>query len=192
MRSSHLSSLLSALMLVACGGAAAETTTTTTTTTTPLETTGTTAVGLSVSGSVSNFGEASLSGGFLPDPHVVSVVSGADASSAVNIDGLGITPENAAGNCTGFATSQPDFILHYDSPAAMLRFFVTAPGDTTLVINDGAGHWWCSDDDGGNLNPMVDVTGAPAGQYDIWVGSYEAGANIQSVLSISELESAHP
>lgn len=195
MRSMSRASSVLFTLLAACGGGAAETSTTTTTTTTTTETVETSSSGgsgaLIIGGASSNFGETHLSTGFLPDPHQVSLVSGASASSAVDVSSEGLSPHNA-GVCTGYATGVPDYIVHLDSPGALLRFFVQAPGDTTLVINDGAGNWWCSDDDGGNLNPLIDIANPPAGQYDVWVGSYEAGANISATLSVSELTSATP
>ncbi len=148
---------------------------------------------LIIGGAQSNFGSVQLDTGFLPDPHQVSLVSGpSDATGdSVDISSAGITPSNS-GTCTGYATHAPDYIVNVGSPGQLLRFYASAGGDTTLVINDGAGHWWCSDDDGGNLNPLIDIANPPAGQYDIWVGSYQAGANIQAVLSVSELTSSTP
>lgn len=147
--------------------------------------------GLITNGTVSNYGATHLATGFSPDPHVVAVVSGGSSESYVNVEGQGLAT-TGSGTCTGYVTSVPDYIVHVDNPGALLRFFVTAPGDTTLVVNDGAGHWWCSDDDGGDLNPMLDITSPPSGQYDVWVGSYEPGMNIQAVLSITELDTNHP
>jgi len=148
---------------------------------------------LIIGGQVSNFGQAGLDTGFLPDPHQVAVVSGASDATGdvVDISSLSLTPRNS-GACRGYTTAAPDYIVRVGSPGQLLRFYVNAPGDTTLIINDGAGNWWCSDDDGGNLNPLIDIANPPAGQYDIWVGSYQAGANIQSVLSVSELSSSTP
>lgn len=139
---------------------------------------------LVIGGSASNFGAVDLTAGFLPDPHTVPVVSGATASDAVEVASLGLSPMNA-GACRGYVTSRPDYILHF-SPGQHLRIFVDAPGDTTLVVNDGRGNWWCSDDDGGNLNPSIDIPNPSGGQYDIWVGSYRAGANIRGALHVSE------
>jgi hypothetical protein len=135
-------------------------------------------------GASSNFGSVNLAAGFLPDPHTVSVVSGATATDAVDVASLGLSPMNS-GACRGFATSRPDYILNF-TPGQHLRIFVDAPGDTTLVVNDGRGNWWCSDDDGGNLNPSIEIPNPVGGQYDIWVGSYQAGANIRGNLHISE------
>jgi len=137
---------------------------------------------LRIGGSDSNFGSATLRGGFPQDPHQVHVVSGGSLNAANMSLGAG---------CGGYLTRKPDFILHYNNAASFMRFFVRAGGDTTLVINDASGHWRCNDDASG-LNPMVDIQNPPSGQYDIWVGSYEAGANISGDLFITELHSQQP
>jgi hypothetical protein len=138
---------------------------------------------LRIGGGSANFGVFTLVGGFLPDPAAYGVTSGGslDASS------MGLAP-----NCRGYVTSQPDVIVRYASPASWVRFYVRAPGDTTLVINDGAGRWWCSDDEGGSLNPMIDISRPPAGQYDIWVGSYRSGELIRGNLFVTELSGNRP
>lgn len=170
----------SAFLASACGGAAAVETTTTTPVVAAQQS------ALVIGGDQSNFGGAELDTGFLPDPHAVQIVSGATAADAVAIADQGLTPQNG-GACRGYATSTPDYIVRVGNAGSYLRFAVEAPGDTTLVINDGAGNWWCSDDEGGSLNPLIEMQNPVTGQYDIWVGSYEAGANIQGVLSVSEL-----
>ncbi len=178
----------SALFAIACGGGAPQTETTEVVVVqTQAESP------LLIGGTVANYGAVGLDTGFLPDPHQVSVVSGASdvTGNVVDISSLSLTPRNG-GACRGFTTAQPDYIVRVGTPGQLLRFYVSAPGDTTLIINDGAGNWWCSDDDGGNLNPLIEMTSPPSGQYDIWVGSYQAGANIQSVLSVSELSSSAP
>lgn len=138
---------------------------------------------LRIGGGSANFGVFSLRGGFLPDPAAYAVTSGGslDASS------LGIGP-----GCRGWVTSQPDVIVRYDNPASWVRFYVRAPGDTTLVINDGAGRWWCSDDEGGSLNPMIDMSRPASGQYDIWVGSYRSGELVRGELFVTELAGNRP
>jgi hypothetical protein len=137
---------------------------------------------LRIGGSDSNFGAATLRGGFPQDPHQVHVVSG----GSLNVSNMG-----HGSGCVGYVTRKPDFILHYNNAASFLRLFVRAGGDTSLIINDAGGRWHCNDDSSG-LNPMVDIQNPPSGQYDIWVGSYEAGANISGNLFITELHSQHP
>lgn len=139
--------------------------------------------GLRIGGPTANFGVVTLLGGFLPDPSQHNVVSGGSLDART----LGLAP-----NCRGFVTAQPDLIVRYQNPASFLRFYVRAAGDTTLVINDGAGHWHCSDDEGGGLNPMIDLARPAAGQYDIWVGSYRAGENVNSTLFVTELTGNRP
>lgn len=138
---------------------------------------------LHIGGTSANFGVFSVRGGFMPDPQSYPIVSGGN----IDVSALGLAP-----GCRGYVTQQPDAIIHYIAPAGWVRFFVRGAGDTTLVINDASGHWFCDDDSGGSLNPMIDLRSPPGGQYDIWVGSYRAGENIRAQLSITELSSQRP
>jgi len=132
-----------------------------------------------------NFGVHSLRGGFVPDPKSINVTSGG---------GIAAGSTQAPGHCGGYVTSQPDVIVNYSNAASFLRFYFQAQGggDTTLVINDANGNWHCNDDSHGGVNPTVDINNPPSGQYDIWVGSYEANTNIRGQLKITELQSNHP
>lgn len=134
-------------------------------------------------GARSNFGQVVLMGGFMPDPSLTNVVSGGS---------IDVSPFSLAPGCRGYVTAQPDLIFRYNNPRSWLRIFFRGQGDTTLVINDGAGRWFCDDDSGGSLNPMVDLPSPAGGQYDIWVGSYRAGENIRGQLGITELSSVRP
>lgn len=135
---------------------------------------------LSIGGSSSNFGSHSIRGGFMPDPHTIGgIVSGGN---------LDVRTMNLGPGCRGFATRQPDVIVNYSNAASFLRFYFQGQGDTTLVINDASGRWHCNDDTAG-LNPQVDINSPPSGQYDIWVGSYQSGANINGTLHVTELRS---
>ncbi|MEC7522948.1 MAG: peptidase S1 [Myxococcota bacterium] len=139
--------------------------------------------GLAIGGSSSNFGSQRLRGGFMPDPHTTQITSGGS---------LDASRQGLAPGCRGYVTRQPDYIVHYDNPADFLRFYATAGGDTTLVINDANGRWHCNDDSHGGVNPTVDIRNPPAGQYDVWVGSYRASENIRATLHVTELRSQHP
>lgn len=137
---------------------------------------------LTIGGSSANFGVHRLRGGFTPDPSEIRVVSG----GSLDARGMGL-----GAGCVGHATATPDVILHYSNPASMLRFFVRAQGDTALLINDPNGRWACNDDASGT-NPMVTFNRPAAGQYDVWVSSYQAGANIRGTLHVTELQSQRP
>jgi len=137
---------------------------------------------LLIGGSDSNYGSTRLAAGFTPDPYQISVTSGGS---------LDVSAMNLGSGCVGYATSQPDFILHLSSGSSMLRFYNIGSGDTGLVINDASGRWHCNDDSYGTTNPTVTVNNAPQGQYDVWVTSYRSGENISSTLHITELD-RHP
>ena len=92
-------------------------------------------------------GVVNLSGGFLPDPHVVDIVPGGDT-----------VVEDLGAGCTGYIyASQPDLKVVLDSPSSQLGIFVNSNIDTTLVINDPDGGWHCNDDAEflSNSNPGV-------------------------------------
>ncbi|MEO0466112.1 MAG: hypothetical protein AAF216_06180 [Pseudomonadota bacterium] len=128
-----------------------------------------------------NFGSVELESGFLPDPHTVQITSGGSVDLAMAID---------AEVCAGYATSNPDLKLHWtDESAGLLSLWVESEGDTTLVINDSFGNWHCDDDSAGGTNPLVELDTSASGQFDIWVGSYEADANYAATLYISEFAS---
>ncbi|MEM9072233.1 MAG: peptidase S1 [Myxococcota bacterium] len=135
---------------------------------------------LTIGQNSSNFGTHALTGGFVPDPKQITGIVSGGSLNAANM--------NLGAGCTGYLTQQPDVIVNYSSPASFLRFYFQGSGDTTLVINDARGRWRCNDDTAG-LNPQVDIASPPPGHYDIWVGSYEAGANIRGTLKITELRS---
>ena len=140
---------------------------------------------LVIGGDAANFGRHTLTTGFVPDPATYDVLSGG---------GLDAADGGTDGGCSGWVTAVPDVIIDFTEMSGFLRFAFRAANDgedATLVINDGNGNWHCNDD-GVGLNPVVDLADAPPGQYDIWVGSYQAGANIQGQLMVTEIDSVTP
>ena len=73
----------------------------------------------------------------------------------------------------GYADSRPHFDLNLTDNAARreLHVSVVAECDTVLLINDARAQWNFNDDSDG-LNPRIVLPDAPAGVYDIWVGTY--------------------
>lgn len=127
----------------------------------------------------SNFGTVSLEPGFVPDPKVVSGTSGGDIDASTL---------NAA--CTGWVTETPDHILATSGDFSSLRVMAHSAGDITLVVQKPDGTYACDDDTEGT-DPVVEAA-MQQGNYKIWIGSYEQGANAQYQLGFSELPSVMP
>ncbi|AKS43050.1 S1 family peptidase [Wenzhouxiangella marina] len=125
------------------------------------------------------FGTAELAAGFTPDPLRVAMVSGGQ-----------VAVEYLGGDCTGYAAVAPDYRVNWSGSSSEFRVFfsATAGGDTTLLINRPDGSWVCNDDAEGGLDPMIVLPEPMEGQYDIWVGSYEAGAYVPGELYVTELD----
>jgi hypothetical protein len=128
-------------------------------------------------GAPPHYGTVSLSAGFLPDPHTVSIYSGGTIDSSL-IDGA----------CVGTISPEPDYRLEWTGAGGGLRLFFTPneAGDTTLVIFGPDARFHCNDDSVTSQNPLVDFASAPSGTYYIWVGSFEPGTDVLGQLSITE------
>lgn len=126
------------------------------------------------------FGSISLESGFSPTPYTIEVSPGGED----DFQSLG----NACNGYIRFA--QPDFILSYLANDNPLGVFALSDLDITLAINDPAGNWHCNDD---NLylsgtNSGVQFSDPLSGDYQIWVGSYDIGAeSIATLLAITEV-----
>lgn len=131
------------------------------------------------------FGTASLAAGFTPDPHTVTVSAGGSVDVANGSYGS---------ECTGYASSAPDFKLNWSGDSSRLQiYFVADDGaDATLIINSTDGSWLCNDDAAGTLNPGITINSPANGRYDIWVGAYSQGEYIDGELRITELTTSVP
>jgi hypothetical protein len=138
---------------------------------------------LSTSGTP-NYGARTIAPGFTPDPIQIAVTSGGT---------LNVSAMNLGSDCTGYATAQPDFNFTLSGTSSFLRVFVDAGNeDTTLIINKANGQWACNDDSNGGRNPMVDMTNAGPGLYNVWIGSYQSGTRARGTLNITELHNRFP
>ena len=124
-----------------------------------------------------SFGGITLEGGFSPDPHRVNLTAGGSIAASDRFT-----------NCRGYIADAPDYSVSFSDPLLPLTFTVDSDVDTTLIINDPSGDWYC-DDDGAEepLNPAVRFESPSSGRYDIWVGTYSQGSGEAATLFISEL-----
>ena len=131
-----------------------------------------------------NFGSEDLTSGFTPDPFSAEVTSGGPIDASY----LG-------GDCRGYATAAPDFDVTYTAgDLSLLRFYFVADDadDTTIIINAPDGSWHCNDDAPGTIDPQFDFQDPASGLYDVWIGSYQSGAEVDGTFYVTELESNGP
>jgi hypothetical protein len=122
-----------------------------------------------------NYGSVKLDTGFTPDPWTKSILAG------------GSIPASAAqSGCEGKVSAAPDLQLNFTAGDLDLTIKAKASEDTTILVNTPSGRWYCDDDSGGDLDPMVTISDPESGRYDIWVGTYN-DSMVQSTLQISEL-----
>ena len=120
-------------------------------------------------------GTVNLNVNFYPDPHTIALAAGGSRSAS-----------EVGAHCRGYVSSSPDVDLNYQAGNHMLSIYAESRDDITLVVFDAAGNWHCNDDSSGT-NPALQWQNPPSGNYNIWVGSYDASGDYpQSTLYISE------
>jgi len=124
------------------------------------------------------FGAVTLAPQELSEPFFTDIMSG----GSVDVAYLG-------DNCVGFAATNPDFRIQLsdDMVELSILFFASDDGaDTTLIINAADGEWHCNDDSSlDSLDPGITFDTALAGQYDVWVGSYNSNESVSGVLALA-------
>lgn len=125
------------------------------------------------------YGTLTLSAGFTNDPRTVQVTSGGTVAGST-----------IAESCSGTFAGASDVRVNYTSGSLPLILSVDADSDTTLMVQDPRGDWYC-DDDGGveSLNPSIRFDKPTSGIYSVWIGSYSSGGGGSATLYVSELSS---
>jgi len=123
------------------------------------------------------FGTATLSAGFMPDPHTTLVQAGGSDEVAL------VDP-----SCTGYINeSAPDLDLNYVSGGSDLFIYARGDADVTLLVLDPSGEWHCNDDWEGT-DPLVAFFNPEDGNYNIWVGTFFPGELEPVQVMISEID----
>ena len=121
-----------------------------------------------------------LRSGFSGDPRVVDVTPG----------GASANPLNGPG-CVGYIGYRPDVVVNYSAGSFDLTFSASSETDINLVVRAPDGRYYCDDDSGDGLDPMLTVSNPRSGRYAVWVGVYgESGEYVDGVFGISELGNA--
>jgi hypothetical protein len=97
-------------------------------------------------------------------------------------------------SCSGFATVSPDLRVNFGGTGSnLLRiYFVGANGDSTMIVNDPYGNYYCVDDSFGTVNPTIDFNHPAGGSYDVWIGSNATNTTIMGTLYLTEASGNHP
>lgn len=125
------------------------------------------------------FENITLSPGFRPDPESLRGISGGEVAARTISERI----ETSTGPCVGFVDRQPDHIISLTESFDYLSVEVESPEDTTLIIS-GPGGTWCNDDLQGK-NPAI-IGQWLAGNYRIWVGSYQRNKFHPYVVRLTE------
>jgi hypothetical protein len=123
------------------------------------------------------YGNVRLSAGFLPDPRTVSLTAGGGIAVSM-------------GECSyGYVANAPDVDFYYSGNGRNNLYIYARSGtDTTLLVNMPNGDWICNDDGlGEGTNPMIVLSRADSGLYNIWVGTY-GNRNASATLYLSEID----
>lgn len=131
-------------------------------------------------------GYVKLISGFLTDPAPYNLIAGGPIDVAPSLSDRG---------CVGWTDTNPDLSFEWEG-SGFLRFYYLPQGidpvDTTLIVHDPAGGWYCGDDSFSTRNPTIDFNPSQRGFYEIWVGTYYAGSTTPGILYVTELEANHP
>lgn len=129
------------------------------------------------------FGTLTLSTGFPPSAGVVSGYT----SGSTSLPAIVANQDRQGNKCLGFADNAPDYMMVLEKDFPQLNIQVNTGGqDTTLVIKGPDGTVRCGDDTGKNKDASIQDTGWKAGEYQVWVGSIEAGSRWNYKLSVQQ------
>ncbi|WP_420430638.1 hypothetical protein [Hyphobacterium sp.] len=127
-----------------------------------------------------SYGSITLNAGFLPDPHSVQMRAGGSIPVAGNVNGAGV--------CRGHIANAPDYNVYYSAGSFDLYLSAVSQRDTTIVVRDPRGNWYCDDDGAEGLNPGLELSRPASGLYSIWVGTYSTGSGLPpATLYVSEI-----
>jgi hypothetical protein len=111
---------------------------------------------------VPTYGTVNLSAGFTPDPQIRAVTAGGNNYTQL-------------GGCNAYIhAAAPDLDLNYSAGGYPLTINARSGTDVTLLVNAPDGSWYCDDDSGDGTDAAITFGSPMSGQYNVWVGTYNA------------------
>ncbi|BAZ37982.1 hypothetical protein NIES4101_39120 [Calothrix sp. NIES-4101] len=138
--------------------------------------------GAPVLADTAHFGTIRLSPGFNPASTSISGYTGGSYSlSAITNRDI----NNKA--CLGFADPTPDHIIILEQDFSQLRLLVNSGGtDTTILIQAPDNTVYCGDDTDMNKNASINLKNPKAGNYKVWVGTFNANVKQNYTLNLQQ------
>lgn len=109
--------------------------------------------------------------GFAPDPMMLSGSAGGTVSA-----------NTQDASCRGNVAMLPNHTLQLSAPMS-LRLLAHSDTDTTMVVRLADGTYLCNDDSDG-FDPIVEHA-FPAGDHNVWIGTFATGATASYTLGIT-------
>jgi heat shock protein HslJ len=118
------------------------------------------------------------------NPTLISTLGGTSEGVGIDLSSLGAA-------CGFYVPARPDVVVNWEQQADVdtLRFFFLSMGDPSMMLVTPSGEVLCGDD----LNPLVldpylEVKNPEAGQYTVFMGSYEGDAVYPGFLVVTSHE----
>ena len=126
---------------------------------------------------VPTYGTVNLSAGFTPDPQIRAVTAGGNNFTQL-------------GGCNAYIhAAAPDLDVNYQAGSYALTINARSGTDVTLLVNAPDGSWYCDDDGGDGTDAAITFSAPMSGQYNVWVGTYNAqgGTLPEAQIYITEM-----
>lgn len=134
------------------------------------------AIAPAIGQSAANFGSVTLQNGAAAGPLQGHTQGTTPLSTIARQDGQG-------NHCVGYGESEPDHILVLPEAVSQITLSVNSGGQDTTLLVRGGGQIYCADDSG-NADAQLQAQGWGAGEYQVWVGSFDPGVRYDYQLTV--------
>ncbi|MEM6382994.1 MAG: hypothetical protein AAF739_09990 [Pseudomonadota bacterium] len=106
--------------------------------------------------------------------------------------GTFLASDFAPTGCPGYVSRAADFTVDVSEGGLDVEVTVRSSEDTTLVVRAPSGSYSCDDDSGGEFHPLVTLSAAERGSYQVWLGTFSSVGHAPAMLSVRDINAASP